>query len=596
MYRSHICTELTSSDIGKHVILAGWVYRKRNLGDLIFIDLRDRSGLMQVVFNPETSKESLEIAEKIKHEYVIKVEGKIRKRLDGSINPKLKTGEIEMEVIKVNILNESKVPPFEINLIDAVDKNDASEDLRLKYRYLDLRRRKMTNNIKLRYKVIKTIRDYLDTNDFWEIETPMLVKGTPEGAREFLVPSRVYPGSFYVLPQSPQQMKQLLMVAGMDKYFQVARCFRDEDQRGDRQPEFTQLDLEMSFCNQEEIMRLTEELLILIVEKFVIKKKILKKPFPILTYDEAIKKYGSDRPDLRFDLEIKDVTNIVKESEFKVFSNAEVIRALRVPKGSSLTRKDIDELTELAKVYGAKGLAYIYNEEEIRSPIAKFLTKGEIPLLLNYLGAEKGDLLLFLADEAIVASEAMGQVRAKVAEKLNLIDPNVFAFCWVVDFPLFIKDEEGKVSSVHHPFTRPYKEDVGLFETDNLLKIRSEAYDIILNGNEIGGGSIRIHERNLQEKIFDALNITKDEAQKKFGHLLEAFEYGAPPHGGIALGLDRLIMLLADEENIREVIAFPKDGKAKDLMFGSPSPLPEKQIREANIVIKFKGQDSNDTL
>jgi len=585
MYRSHICTELNTNDVGKQVILSGWVNKRRDLGDLIFIDLRDRSGLIQLAFDSKVFNDSWLLAQDIRSEYVIRVKGTVKRRLDGAINQNLKTGEIEIEVSNLKILNKALTPPFEVNLNDKAGKNETSEELRLKYRYLDLRKRKMTDNIGLRYKVLKNMRDFLDSNSFWEIETPMLVKGTPEGAREYIVPSRLYPGNFYVLPQSPQQMKQLLMVAGMDRYFQIARCFRDEDQRGDRQPEFTQLDIEMSFCRQEEVMQLMEQLLILISEKFVPKKKILKKPFPVITYKEAMLKYGSDRPDLRFGFEIKDLTNILKNSEFKVFSSADTVRALKVEGGAEFTRKDIDDLTEIAKVHGAKGLVYIYIEEEPRSPILKFLTEGEISAITKYVDAKKGDIIFFVADSEEIAAWSIGAVRSSVAERLNVIDEDVFAFCWVTEFPLFLKDEEGNLTSSHHPFTRPMKDDIYLLK-DEPLKVRSEAYDIVLNGNEIGGGSVRIHEKDLQERIFKILNISAENIELKFGHLLKAFEYGAPPHGGIALGLDRLIMILADEENIREVIAFPKDGKAKDLMFGSPSSLPEKQIKEVNIVIK----------
>jgi aspartyl-tRNA synthetase len=588
MYRSHYCTELTKEDIGKQIILSGWVHKRRDHGELIFIDLRDRSGLVQIVFDPKFSKISWEKAEKIRHEYVIKVEGMVRDRADGGVNPNLKTGDIEVEVNDLDVISVAKTTPFEVNIKSDLYKNVTSEDLRLKYRYLDLRREKMKSNIELRYKVIKSIRDFLDSNNFWEIETPILVKGTPEGAREYLVPSRLYPGNFYVLPQSPQQMKQLLMVAGMDRYFQIARCFRDEDQRGDRQPEFTQLDLEMSFVEESEIMQITEQLIIMLTEKHVPHKKILKKPFPILDYDEAMQKYGSDRPDLRFDLEIKDVTDLLRNSDFNVFKSAEVIRALKVTNGATFSRKDIDNLTSLARVYKAKGLAYMVIEDEIKSPILKFLTKGEDVAIIKYLEAKKGDIIFFVADKEKITSLALGAVRLKVAEMLNLIDNDLFAFCWVKNFPLFEKDDEtGELASMHHPFTRPKDEDFNKLSTEP-WNVKSVAYDVVLNGSEIAGGSVRIHESELQERIFKALNLSVDTVQLKFGHLLEAFSYGAPPHGGIAFGLDRLIMLFADEENIREVIAFPKDGKAKDLMFGAPSPIPEEQVIEANIQILKK--------
>jgi len=592
MFRSHCCTELSIENIKNEVILAGWVNRRRDHGDLIFVDLRDRSGLIQIVFDPEVSADSHSIAETLRSEFVIKVEGIVRPRGLGLENPNMVTGKIEIIAMKVEILNESKNLPFSVNLPIEATSNEVSEDVRLKYRYLDLRREKMRDNMEMRYKVIKTIRDYLDEKKLWEIETPMLIKGTPEGAREYLVPSRVYPGNFYVLPQSPQQMKQLLMVSGMDKYFQIARCFRDEDQRGDRQPEFTQLDMEMSFIEQEDIMQIIEELLILVTEKHLPKVKIKTKPFPVLTYDDAMLKYGSDKPDLRFDLEIKDVTSIVKNSEFKVFADAEVIRALKIPDGMRFSRKEIDEATEVAKIYKAKGLAYIVVDEEIRSPILKYLTKGEGPLLVKTMEAKKGDLIFFVADKKNIAAESMGAVRVHMANKLNLVDNNIFAFAWVVDFPLFeAGEEEGSISATHHPFTRPKTEDLNKFDSKDLLDIKAVAYDVVLNGYEIGGGSIRIHERDLQAKIFKALNISDEDSARRFGHILEAFTYGAPPHGGIALGRDQLIMLITGEKNIREVMAFPKDGKARDLMLGAPSEMPKEQIKEANIEILAKKKD-----
>ncbi len=585
MYRTHTCGELTAKNIGENVTLSGWVNRRRDLGNLIFINMRDRYGITQVVFDPSINEECLKIAEDIRHEYVVQIIGEVKARIEGQENRDMKTGEIEIYVNEVKILNKSKTPPFEIS-----QDNQSSEDLRLKYRYLDLRHERMQKNIIMRHKIVKEIRDFLDEEDFLEIETPVLIKGTPEGSREYLVPSRIYPGNFYVLPQSPQQLKQLLMIAGFDKYFQVARCFRDEDQRGDRQPEFTQLDIELSFTSEEEVMKMNENLLIRLTKAYASNKKIVQEKFPVLTWKEAMDLYGSDKPDLRFDMKMTDVSEIVKDSEFGVFSgtvkNGGVIKSLRVNGGGKFTRKDIDELTELAKTYGAKGLAYLFFDEEgVRSPIAKFLKEDEVKNIAEATGAETGDIVFFAADTYITACESLGQVRLKCAEKLDMIDPSLFAFCWVNEFPMFEKDKEtGQLSAMHHPFTRPMDEDRKLLKAEP-ENVRSIAYDVILNGNEIGGGSMRIHEESLQKEIFSVLGITEEDAELRFGHMLEAFEYGAPPHGGIAWGIDRLIMLFADEPNIREVIAFPKDQSAKDLVLGAPSTMPEKNLSEANISV-----------
>ena len=585
MYRTHTCGELTAKNIGESIVLSGWVNRRRDLGNLIFINLRDRYGITQVVFDPNINEECLKIAEDIRHEYVIQIKGEVKKRIEGQENRDMKTGEIEIHVNEVKVLNKSKTPPFEIN-----KDTQSIEDLRLKYRYLDLRHERMQKNIIMRYKIIKEIRDFLDEEDFLEIETPILIKGTPEGSREYLVPSRIYPGNFYVLPQSPQQLKQLLMIAGFDKYFQIARCFRDEDQRGDRQPEFTQLDVELSFTSEKEVMEMNEKLLIRLVKAYAPNKKIVQEKFPLLTWKEAMDIYGSDKPDLRFDMKMSDVSEVVKDSEFGVFSgtvkNGGVVKALRVEGGGKFTRKDIDELTEIAKTYGAKGLAYLFFDEEgIRSPIAKFLKEDEVKNITEVTGAKTGDIVFFAADKYITACESLGQVRLKCAEKLEIIDPNIFAFCWVNEFPMFEKDKEtGQLSAMHHPFTRPMDEDRELLKTEP-ENVRSIAYDVILNGNEIGGGSIRIHEESLQKEVFKVLGITEEDAEMRFGHMLEAFEYGAPPHGGIAWGIDRLIMIFADEPNIREVIAFPKDQSAKDLVLGAPSEMPEKNLEEVNIAV-----------
>ncbi|MBU0705740.1 aspartate--tRNA ligase [Patescibacteria group bacterium] len=591
MYRSHTCNELTAKNVGKKVTLSGWVHRRRDHGGIIFIDLRDRYGLTQIVFDPEFDKKALDVADKVRPEYVLKVTGEVRKRIEGQNNPNMSTGEIEVYIDKIEILNDAKTPPFEIDIEKGVN-----EELRLKYRYLDLRHERLQKNIILRHKMVKMIRDFMDKEDFLEIETPILIKGTPEGSREYLVPSRLYPGKFFVLPQSPQQLKQLLMIAGFDRYFQMARCFRDEDQRGDRQPEFTQLDVEMSFVEEKDVMEITERLFIKLTEKLAPHKKIQKKPFPILTWKEAMERYGSDKPDLRFKMEMTDISDIVSESGFGVFKNAVtsggVVKALKVEGIADWPRSELDKMEEVAKIYGAKGLAYfVYRENEIKSPITKFLSEKEIAEITKKTGAKKGDIVFFGADSFVTACESLGQVRLTCGDKLKLRNPDVFAYLWVNEFPLFERDKEtGEIGAVHHPFTRPMTEDLKYLDSEP-EKARSVAYDIVLNGVEVGGGSIRIHEQKLQQKIFDILKITPEDAEIRFGHMLEAFSYGAPPHGGIAPGLDRLVMLFADEPNIREVIAFPKDQKAKDLVLGAPSVMPEKDVTEANIKIINEKKD-----
>lgn len=585
MLRTHTCNDITAKYIGETITLCGWVHHRRDHGGLIFIDLRDRYGVTQIVSDPTVSAKIHELADQVRPEYVLKITGTVRHRPEGMTNPKLTTGEVEVLITEFEILNKSKTPPFEID-----QEKEINEELRLKYRYLDIRRDRMKNNLIMRHKVVKMIRDYMDAQDFIEVETPILIKGTPEGSREYLVPSRLYPGKFFVLPQSPQQLKQLLMVAGMDRYFQIARCFRDEDQRGDRQPEFTQLDVEMSFIQEEDIMQITEKLLIQLVEKLVPHKKILAKPFPRLTWQEAMDKYGSDKPDLRFSMEIVDVGEEVKNCGFQVFTNAlkngGIVRALKVEGGNKFTRKEIDEFTETAKIYGAKGLAYIQMAEEgPKSPFAKFLSEEEMAALIKKTGAKTGDIIFFGADSFKTVCEALGHVRLACAAAMKLLDPNHFAFCWVYDFPLFeYSEEDQKLNSAHHPFTSPKLEDIELLETAP-EKTRAKAYDIVLNGSEIGGGSIRIHDPHLQSKIFDLLKISKEDAQARFGHLLHAFEFGAPPHGGIAWGIDRLVMIFQDEPNIREVMAFPKDQKAKDLMLNAPSEMPAQQVAEMHIRI-----------
>ncbi len=585
MMRSHTCNELDASDVGKEVVLCGWVHRRRDHGQLIFIDLRDRYGLTQVVSDPTESEGLHAQFDKLRPEYVIKIKGKVRARPEGMSNNNMKTGSVEILCKELEVLNKSEVPPFEID-----QDKEVAEDIRLKYRYLDLRRERMKENIVIRHKLIKLLRDLMDERGFIEVETPIMIKGTPEGSREYLVPSRLYPGHFYVLPQSPQQLKQLLMVAGADRYFQIARCFRDEDQRGDRQPEFTQLDMEMSFVDAEDIMQINEEILIRLVEELAQDKKIQKKPFVRITWQEAMDKYGVDKPDMRFDMLITDLTNELKDSEFKVFKDAVAsgghVRALKVEGGSEFTRREIDEMTEVAKAYGGKGLAYMqFTGEEVKSPILKFLSNEELESIKSKTAAKKGDILFFAADKFKTVCAVLGQIRLACGEKLGLIDANVFSFCWVTDWPLFSwNDEEQKLNAEHHPFTAPFDEDVELLES-NPESVRAKAFDIVLNGSEIGGGSIRIHDRKMQGKIFDILSISKNDAERRFGHLLRAFEYGAPPHGGIGWGLDRVVMIFRDEPNIREVIAFPKDQKARDLLLNAPSELPADQISEAHISV-----------
>lgn len=585
MLRTVTCNDLTAADEGREVVLAGWVHRRRDHGGVIFIDLRDRYGLTQVVSDPTNFAGAHAGLSDLRSEFVVQVRGKVALRPSGQENGEMNTGEIEVVAHELKVLNEAKTPPFEID-----QDKEVAEDVRLKYRYLDLRRERMKKNIVLRAQMVKFIRDFMEGQGFLEIETPILVKGTPEGSREYLVPSRIYPGNFYVLPQSPQQLKQLLMVAGLDRYFQIARCFRDEDQRGDRQPEFTQLDIEMSFAEMSDVMDLNEALMIEVVKKFAPQKKMLSTPFPRLTYHEAMNSYGSDKPDLRFEMKFADITDIAEKCEFSVFKGAVdgggVVKALRVPGGAKFSRGEIDQFTEVAKIYKAKGLAYLFMEEDgVKSPIAKFFKDEEMAEIVARSGAVVGDAVFFAADEFEIACNSLGQVRLTIGEKLGLRDPEVFAFCWVMDFPMFEHDDDMGFQAKHHPFTSPKViEDMETAPEKALAK----AYDIVLNGNEIGGGSIRIHDRAMQKRVFDVLGISDEDANRRFGHMLEAFEYGAPPHGGIAWGIDRLVMIFAGEPNIREVIAFPKDQKAKDLMLGAPTPMPDAQLDELSIKVALK--------
>ncbi|GEQ34083.1 aspartyl-tRNA synthetase [Marinilactibacillus psychrotolerans] len=582
------CGEVTIEQVGKQVTLAGWVQKRRDLGGMIFLDLRDREGIIQVVFNAEKSKEAFIIAETLRSEFVVELTGKVVKRQDGTINKDLPTGEIEIEAESISILNKAKTPPFDIQ-----DTVEVSDDIRLKYRYLDLRRNKMKENMIMRHKVKKVFSDFLDSNGFLDIETPYLTKSTPEGARDYLVPSRVHEGKFFALPQSPQLFKQLLMGAGIDRYYQIVRCFRDEDLRGDRQPEFTQVDIETSFIDEKEIQDLMEKLLVDVVKET--KNMEISRPFPRISYDEAMNRYGSDKPDTRFDLELIELGDIVTNSDFKVFTstieNGGVVKGLNV-KGvaDDFSRKNIDALGEVASIYGAKGLAWMkVMEEGFSGPIAKFFHDKPIAQeLMKRMDTEEGDLLLFVADKPKVVFDALGALRIHLGKTLNLIDESQLAFLWVDEWPLLEYDEEaGRYSAAHHPFTMPLEKDLGKLESDP-QNVYANAYDIVLNGYEIGGGSIRIHQRELQEKMLKALGFSKEEAVNQFGFLLDALEYGFPPHGGIAFGLDRLVMILANEKNIREVIAFPKNGKSIDPLTNAPSVVSDNQLKELALKITAK--------
>lgn len=587
MKRTHMCGELTAADEGKTVVLTGWTAKNRLLGGLIFLTLRDRTGIVQISFNDETDREVFKKAERVRSEYVLAVRGKVAKRTKENINPDMKTGEIEVMAEEIRILNESETPPFYIE--EGIDTNDA---LRLKYRYLDLRRPDMQRNMVMRHKVAKIARDYFDEQGFMELETPILTKSTPEGARDYLVPSRVHPGKFYALPQSPQQYKQLLMLAGYDRYFQIARCFRDEDLRADRQPEFTQMDMELSFVDIDTIIEINEGFI-----KKVFGEVLgidIKTPFLRLPYKEAMDRFGSDKPDTRFGMELVDISDEVKDCGFKVFTdavkNGGSVRCINAKGlGASLTRKTLDSLTEFVKTYRAKGMAWIVVEEGgLRSQITKFLDEDTVNEILKKADAQPGDGILIVADKNSVVYDALGALRIEVANRFDMIDKTKFNFLWVVEFPLFeYSEEEGRYMAMHHPFTAPMDEDIDLLDTDQAA-VRAKAYDIVLNGTEIGGGSLRIYNTALQQKMFEKLGFTKEQAWERFGYLLEAFKYGTPPHGGMAYGLDRLVMIMAGCDSIRDVIAFPKVQTAAELMTNSPDVVDDIQLKELSLKLDIE--------
>lgn len=582
--RTHASNELSEALQGEKVVLKGWVQRRRDLGGLIFIDLRDRTGITQVVFSPDVA-EAHALADKVRSEYVIEVEGTVILRTEDQINPNVPNGKIEVEATKLVVINTAKTTPFQIE-----DRTDVSEDLRLKYRYLDLRRPVMFDTFKMRSDVTRTIRNFLQNEGFLEVETPILTKSTPEGARDYLVPSRVHEGEFYALPQSPQLFKQLLMVAGFEKYFQIARCFRDEDLRADRQPEFTQVDIETSFLTQEEVLEMNERLIQAVMKE--VKGIDIPAPFQRMKYQEAMDRYGSDKPDVRFGLELVALNDIFEGCNFKVFADTvaqgKQVKSINI-KGAAdkYSRKDMDELTKFVGIYGAKGLAWLkVTEEGLNGPIAKFFDEALAAALIERMGAEVGDILVFVADKAAVVAASLGALRTKLGQDLNLIDESQFAFLWITDWPLFeYSEEDGRYYAAHHPFTRPFDEDIALMDTDPAA-VRAQAYDIVLNGYELGGGSLRIYERDLQEKMFELLGFSEEEAQAQFGFLLEAFEYGVPPHAGLAFGLDRFVMLLAGRTNLRDTIAFPKTASASCLMTEAPSEVSPEQLSELSLAIK----------
>jgi aspartyl-tRNA synthetase len=590
--RTHYCGDLRKEDIGKEVCMMGWVHRRRDHGGLIFIDLRDRTGIGQLALDPDRDPEAHAKAEAVRNEFVVAAFGKVSPRPEGTVNPKMATGEVEVEISEIRILNPAKTPPFMLD-----EFSEVAENLRLKYRYLDLRRVGIQQNLIMRHKVAQTVRNYLTEKDFLEIETPMLTKSTPEGARDYLVPSRVNLGNFYALPQSPQLFKQLLMVSGFDRYFQIVRCFRDEDLRADRQPEFTQIDCELSFVDRDDIMSIMEGMIETVFKKTV--DADITVPIPRMTYAEALDRYGVDNPDLRFDMELINITELVKGCGFKVFASVAesggLVKAINAKGCATFSRRELDDLTDFVAIYGAKGMAWVKIQEDgtWQSPIAKFFTEQELADIGAALDAQPGDLLLFGADTPAITNEALGRLRGHLGNKLELADPNDYKFVWITDFPLLEWDAEARRHvAVHHPFTAPMDEDVHLLETEP-GKVRAKAYDLVLNGSEIGGGSIRIHNQDVQSQMFKLLGIGEEEAREKFGFLLDALEFGAPPHGGIAFGLDRVMMILTGASSIRDVIAFPKTQKATCLMSEAPGAVDEKQLRELGIRLAASSQQKS---
>ncbi|SUK14950.1 aspartate--tRNA ligase [Staphylococcus aureus] len=584
--RTTYCGLVTEAFLGQEITLKGWVNNRRDLGGLIFVDLRDREGIVQVVFNPAFSEEALKIAETVRSEYVVEVQGTVTKRDPETVNPKIKTGQVEVQVTNIKVINKSETPPFSIN----EENVNVDENIRLKYRYLDLRRQELAQTFKMRHQITRSIRQYLDEEGFFDIETPVLTKSTPEGARDYLVPSRVHDGEFYALPQSPQLFKQLLMISGFDKYYQIVKCFRDEDLRADRQPEFTQVDIEMSFVDQEDVMQMGEEMLKKVVKE--VKGVEINGAFPRMTYKEAMRRFGSDKPDTRFEMELIDVSQLGRDMDFKVFKdtveNDGEIKAI-VAKGAAeqYTRKDMDALTEFVNIYGAKGLAWVkVVEDGLTGPIGRFFETENVETLLTLTDAEAGDLVMFVADKPNVVAQSLGALRVKLAKELGLIDETKLNFLWVTDWPLLEYDEDAKrYVAAHHPFTSPKEADIAKLGTAP-EEAEANAYDIVLNGYELGGGSIRIHDGELQEKMFEVLGFTKEQAQEQFGFLLDAFKYGAPPHGGIALGLDRLVMLLTNRTNLRDTIAFPKTASATCLLTNAPGEVSDKQLEELSLQIR----------